>query len=401
MFVLSSPENNAYVSGNITFAFVARDLALKNASLIIGDRDPIDAAGITSYSFNTAILTDGSYTIKLVAYDLAGNKAETSITITIDNTPPDVQITSPASNAYVKGLIRINFTFFDLYLKDATLLIDGQPFNVTTSTYFTWNTTATIDRSYIMSLIVTDKAGNSNTDEITVTVDNTTPSGKIFTPLNSAYLRGIVNITFYGYDANILNVSLRIGEGVVPTVWTASGTYSRLWNTTASPDSAYTIKLEVYDKAGNQFTTSIAVVADNTLPTVSIVSPQDGAPASGTVSINFTVTDNNFPYAVSLLIDNAPVGIVLGQTSYQWDTTKAVDGNHTIKIVATDWAGNTKEASITVKVSNAPPTYITYLGYAAAGALGLALGALIIWLLLKKKLVSTSASAATAVTTTT
>jgi thermitase len=385
MVVLSSPENNAYVSGNITFAFVARDLALKNASLIIGDRDPIDAAGITSYSFNTAILTDGNYTIELVAYDLAGNKAETSITITIDNTPPTVQITSPTENSYVKGTVNVTFAFADSNLEKATLSIDGQIFDVTATTYHTWVTTATSDGSHILTLTVLDKAGNTNSTEITVIVDNTAPGGAVFAPLNGAYLRGDFNITFYAYDANPYFIGLYIDNGVAFTAWNVSATFSKLWDTASSADKTWTIRLDISDKAGNQFTMSITVTTDNTAPMVSIVSPKDNAPVSGTTIINFTAIDNDFVYTVSLFIDNAQVSIPLGQTSYQWDTTKTVDGNHTIKITATDLAGNIKEAAITVKTSNATPNYVWYAVIGATGVLGLAAGALTVWLLFRRK----------------
>jgi len=135
------------------------------------------------------------------------------------------------------------------------------------------------------------------------------------------------------------------------------------------------------------------VHTDNTLPTVTINSPQSNASLSGVIIINFSVTDANLADVI-LFIDDASY-TVGGQTFYQWDTTKLVDGDHTIRIIATDWAGNTREAAITVKTSNALPPYVWPT---VTAVLGLAVGALLVWLLLKKKLASTAYSTATSVT---
>ncbi|MEM2102568.1 MAG: S8 family serine peptidase [Candidatus Bathyarchaeia archaeon] len=392
---IAAPADNAYVAGNITFLFVAQDLVLKNASIKIGNNVTIDVTGKTSHPFNTALLPDGGYIVKLIAYDWAGNQAETQITITIDNTLPTAQITSPANNAHVRGLVNVTFTFEDSNLENASLTVAGETFDVTATTFHSWNTTSLNDGQYTITLTVLDKAGNKKTHEISVTVDNTPPVGEIRAPLNGAYVKGLVNITFYAYDANLNITKLYMDDlAVPPYTWYTSGLHSRLWNTTTE-DKTYTLRLEVYDKAGNQLITTVTVSTDNTLPAVTINSPQINASLSGAITINFSVTDANLADVI-LFIDGTPY-TVGGQTFYQLDTTKLVDGDHTIRIVATDWAGNTKETVITVKTSNALPPYILP---AAAAIIGLAVGALLVWLLLKKKLASTASLAPSSATST-
>ena len=205
-------------------------------------------------------------------------------------------------------------------------------------------------------------------------------------PSNGTYIKGTPNITFYGNDANLYNMKLYTNSTVAGT-WNASGTHNYAWNTTQLKDGSCTILLAIYDKAGNQFTTQVTVEIDNTPPAISIKSPQNGAVLSRTATINFSAIENYpTPVTVFLYINNTQIGMYSDQGSYVWDTTKVTDGNYTIKAVATDFAGNTKESALTVTVSNAPPAYITYTRYAAAGILGLALGALAVWLLLKRKL---------------
>jgi hypothetical protein len=342
-----------------------------------------NTSGEHTYQWNTSTDYNAVRSITVVGYDSDGNSANVSITVTVDNTLPTAIILSPANNTYLKGMAEINFTFGDANLDKATLSLGGQVVNVTGSNYYPWDTTTAVDGKYVLVLTVSDKAGNIQTDEITVTVDNTVSDGKIYSPTNSTYVKGSVDIAFYGYDANLVSMSLRVDEDSVLQTWNISGTHDYSWDTTTATDGLHSITLTIYDESGNQLTTSIQVNVDNTSPTVSIVSPQDGATVSGTVTINYTANDAS-TFSLVLFVDNAQI-IIYPHQAYQWDTTKVVDGNHTVSIIATDIAGNTKTQTITVKTVNAAPAYMTYIGYASAGILGLILGALAVWTFLKRR----------------
>jgi hypothetical protein len=381
-----SPKDASYVRGNIDITFIAQSIAFKNASITIGNQYR-NVTGMNSVSFDTTKLVDGVYTVKLLVYDLAGNEAQASIMITIDNTKPTAHISYPANDSYVKGTTSVNFTFSDSNLENASLLLDGQFLaNVTSVTSYAWNTTASTDGSHRLTLLVLDKAGNVETAEVTVIVDNRPPSGGILAPSKGTYVRGTVNVTCYGNDVNLEQMILFI-DGYVPLYnWTTSGTHTTAWDTTKYSDGTHTIWLVIYNKAGNEFVTTTSVIVDNTPPSVSINFPsKNGTSLTGTVNITYTATDNNQIATLILMIDNMQTRIYPNQTSYQWDTTKFADGNHTIRIIATDIAGNTKEATITVKTVNAPPVYMAYIGYTIAAALGLALGSLAVWSLPKRK----------------
>jgi subtilisin family serine protease len=390
--VTTSPANNTFVRGSITITFVAQDLNLKNTSLMIG------GTMITSQPFNTAALQDGNYTIKLVAYDLAGNEANSTVAITIDNTTPTAKITSPANSTFARLWIGINFTATDANLEKTTLSIDGQTFDVAGTTYYEWGTYNVNDGNHVLILTVQDKAGNTDTDKITIKVDHTAPVGGVTSPLDwgmQGYTKGLVDIKFYGYDTNLDNMQIYINSSPVSHVWNASGPYTYTWNTTGSPDGIYTIQLTIKDKAGNEFTTQTTIKTDNTPPTISIDSPQSGAALSGKTTIQFNVTDDSLPLSVVLYINNTRVAIyTFGHLSYDWDTTKFADGTYMIEVVASDDAANTNVSTMTVTVQNASPIY-TYGGYVAVGVLGLVLGALVIWVMFKRKPASAPASTTT------
>jgi len=78
---VTSPGDEAELSGNVSITFAASDTNLKQVQLIIDD-SVYDVTFRTEFNWNTTTVGDGRHTIKLVAYDKAGNIAETSVTVT-------------------------------------------------------------------------------------------------------------------------------------------------------------------------------------------------------------------------------------------------------------------------------------------------------------------------------
>ena len=72
-------------------------------------------------------IPDGLYTLSLYAKDKAGSMGEAKAKIIIDNTPPEVLITSPKEGDYVKATIDIKGTASDPNLEKYSLEIsEGQ-----------------------------------------------------------------------------------------------------------------------------------------------------------------------------------------------------------------------------------------------------------------------------------
>ncbi len=106
-------------------------------------------------------------------------------------------------------------------------------------------------------------------------------------------------------------------------------------------------------------TGSAAPAADTTPPTVTLTSPQDDATGlAGSVNVTGTATDSGTGVAsAQLLVDDAPAGaLTIGQAGAltgSWNTFDVGDGDHTLRLRATDVAGNTRTTDpITVTVAN-------------------------------------------------
>jgi hypothetical protein len=111
------------------------------------------------------------------------------------------------------------------------------------------------------------------------TLDNTPPSAAIASPANGSvvsnvYQNGATDVPAAGTatDLNFLNWTLEYGAGAAPSVWTAlasavttqvSGAQMALWPTAALANGSFTLRLRVYDKAGNStFATALVTVGN-------------------------------------------------------------------------------------------------------------------------------------------
>jgi hypothetical protein len=114
------------------------------------------------------------------------------------------------------------------------------------------------------------------------------------------------------------------------------------------------------------------VIDDTTPPDVDISDPLSATILSGVVTILFSSTDSESGVAfVELYLDDVLLtNATTDPFSYVWDTTETADGQHTLRAVAHDNAGNIFEDTTTVIVNNAspPPDAPDYLLITLAGS---------------------------------
>lgn len=125
----------------------------------------------------------------------------------------------------------------------------------------------------------------------------------------------------------------------------------------------------VYDNVDSLLTQKHVVgynSIDITAPVIDM-NLDSGSTYSGTKEVTATVLDEVFSVSeVRLDIDGTQVDEENdGSFSYSWDTTKYTDGEHTIRITASDNVGNTDYIEVAVRVSN-----VNYMAILAIGAIG-------------------------------
>lgn len=89
---------------------------------------------------------------------------------------------------------------------------------------------------------------------------------------------------------------------------------------------------------------------------INITSPTSGAYIKGVIDISWTISLQNTVLESCLLYVDGSSFDVSHLTSYSWNTTEVLDGNHTITLIATDPIDNVNSTTMWVIVDNTIPT---------------------------------------------
>jgi hypothetical protein len=216
-----------------------------------------------------------------------------------DSTAPNVSISAPSAGATVNGSVsvttsasdNIGVTKVELYVNNVLQATDSAaPYS------FSWNTTSLANGSYTLSVKAYDAAGNiGSSTNVSVTVNNpdtTAPTVSIVSTINNSTINGTQTITVSASD----NIGVSKVEFYINNVLQATDTaspYSFSWNTTSVANGLYTLSAKAYDAANNigqSANMTVTVSNSSPAPTVSIISPINGATYNGSATITLTAS---------------------------------------------------------------------------------------------------------------
>ncbi len=313
-----------------------------------------------------------------------------------DTTPPVVSISSPASGSTVSGIAQINSTATDNSgsIKKVELTIDGNTtptFTSTASPYnFSLDTKNLSNGAHTLTVKAYDNTGNIGTKAISVNVSNascqtinntygsttstmTLATGGKYRIWSRIKAPDENNNSFYLVVDN--QCPINIGDkSITANNWTwinnrDAGSTAIDMDLTAG---AHTIKLIGRENGVSLdrvlFVANLSCIpsgngdncstdSDTTLPTISMTSPVANQVLNGTVNIAVLAKDNVGISKVEYYLDSgANVAFGTSTTSpfgYTWDTSKVSSGDHILRAIAYDNAGNkSTEASTIVKVAD-------------------------------------------------
>jgi PKD repeat protein len=214
---------------------------------------------------------------------------------------------------------------------------------------------------YTATLTVTDASDpqQSATDTITITVitplsvsisaSPTAGTAPLTVSFTSSVTGGVSPFT-YAWDFG--DGSATSTEPNPSHTYTAEGTYTATLVVTDSSDPSLTATDSI------SISVSPGELADDTPPTISILSPEDGTVVSGAVTIELSADDDDSYEGtvtrIEVYIDDSLLTTMYHMPySCLWDTTAYTDGDYIIKAMAFDVADNFATDTITVKVNNA------------------------------------------------
>ena len=291
-----------------------------------------------AFSITLELTADGEYTIIAMAQDLAGNWGQASITLTLDTTPPELNITSPSQNSRTnKPLATITGTVE----AGAFVSVNGR----TAAVNGTGWSLAGLQLSEGDNVIVvhaTDAVGNVRESTIKITLDT----------------RIILSVSFPGDNYLTTQKTLRVKGLTDPGATVKVGAVTLTADNTGHfegdlslAEGTNLLSFVATDDVGNTATVSLTVVLDTIAPTVEITSP-----ANGITVKNATITISGKTEAGASVL----VGSMLLEADAEGKFSVVVllvNGANTIIVRASDGMGNTNEARLTATYK--PDTAVT------------------------------------------
>lgn len=303
----------------------------------------------------------GTYVLKAVAYDGA-DLATTSAPVTVlvgDTVKPTCTITSPADGATVVGQVTIKAEATDdvgvasvQFYAGATAI--GLPMAAPYEA--TWESGLLTNGDYQLTCVATDTSGNTQASApVKVTVaDTEAPTVALTAPIGGATLSGVVTLQATAADDGAVYTVEFLIDGVVVKTQMV-GPYQYDWTSGEVPNGTHVLAARATDYNGHSATSADVTVttSDTTAPAVAIVTPWDHAIVGGSVRIRATATDDGGDVAsVRLLVDEVELASLTAKPwSFTWETIAETDGDHVVRVEASDVAGNVASASVTVSVA--------------------------------------------------
>jgi hypothetical protein len=351
-----SPGNP--VGGPVTLTSTTSDTGGSGIATVAYELAP-NGGSFNSQSqvWDTTLVSDGLYDLRVVATDVAGNSTTSTIVTTrVDNTPPAITFSSPATGTIVSGTVSLVGSATDASPASPPVTfaykLHSDPPSAYAATGASWNT-ATLpagDGLYDLRARATDDAGNTATVENTsIRVDNTPPTVSITAP------PAAINGSLPSPTTFAANASDTAGSGVAQVqffecsdqsndcatgIWNPLGTvpapgpYSVSWSIPAA-DGNHALAAVATDNAGHPATAIRNVNVDRTAPSTTILTkPSD--PSNAAVP-SFTFDSSEAGSTFECRID----GGAFTPCTSPHNVPGLTDNTHTFDVRATDPAGNT------------------------------------------------------------
>jgi hypothetical protein len=163
-------------------------------------------------------------------------------------------------------------------------------------------------------------------------------------------------------SSNVLSETLNVSG--TSDEWNSGDTPSSTVDTTSLADEAHTLTIKVQDVDGGSETWDIDLVVDNTAPILTVTTPATNEEVAGEFLITGGVVETNLgaaPITIEILdgssgvLTSWDIGVDGSNNFSQVWNTSQTPGYASVRITATDLAGNTDSDTVPVQVDASPP----------------------------------------------
>jgi len=269
------------------------------------------------------------------SYNNALDSSKIEGSVGFDGTPPTVELIAPEDGSYASNNTLFSFTAADNLapVLSCDFKIDGNVLttinaNNNEQTDINYNMENTTEGTHTWTMTCRDLVDlEATAPERNVIIDRTPPTITLNSPLNGS----------------------TIGDGVLIEITTTDNyevdnvDYSISLNSTELPEGENILIVTAADKAGNIATAEFVFIVDRTKPTLSLISPDDGASIDVHASFLLNGADNIDKLLDCILyIDNEArknfalntadtgnVSLILAMNDYNWKITCSDDAGNT------------------------------------------------------------------------
>ncbi len=286
----------------------------------------------------------GDFNLKLQVTDAAKVTVSANASLTITPAPPKITTTSlpngVAGVAYSASLQATGGT--TPYTWSASGLPPGLTISRSGPSGALISGTPTAAGSYNITISVTDKNGASSMSQFAITI------GPALAISTTSLPNGIVGTPY--------SAQLQATGGVAPYTWSATGlpgglTMNAAGQISGTPSTAgnYTIAAQVTDSSSHTATAQfpVSIAASLTITTTSLQGGTAGVP----YSTSLQASGGTPPYSWSIASGALPAGLTLNASSGQISGTPSAAGSSTFTVKASDAAGGSATANLTLAVT--------------------------------------------------
>lgn len=323
-------------------------------------------------------------TLRYRSTDRAGNTGAVNTTyVSVDKRAPSITFENPSNDSQQGGNITFETTITDagsgVSLPTYSIINQTDGTTVRSGTLsggsdeFEWNSSVVANGSFRYEVTANDTLSNSRTQDLYFTVDNRRPSIDVQQPGDSFYNADVpIDIDISRQGEDLVNASYYIynDTGVQQSdqstgINQQTSSFTDTFAISSRADGNYSINVSAYDAQDRQTIVEGWFVVDRDAPDVSITGPANESWQSGTIPVQYGVTDQYIAddACSSSSSDDGggwslPTARSCSGSSFDFDTGACGDDNDPdcrVRIQATDRAGNTAEDIRHFRIDNSLP----------------------------------------------
>lgn len=184
------------------------------------------------------------------------------------------------------------------------------------------------------------------------------PAVTFISPVSGQTVKGKTTVTVDVKPSSAIKEVKFSADGTAFATLT-SAPWSTGWDTSQEIDGTYFLTATAKDSIGQTGSTTIKVIVSNpgatgdAKPSVKVIYPVDGAEVCGKLNVEAAASDDVGIDRVEFYVDGTKIGSTkVSPYQVNWDSTAVSDGQHLIKSVAYDSAGQPAQDKAYVKVAN-------------------------------------------------